>query len=435
MALFPPEGYVRVESAVEGIEVYMPAPEVPQAEPDVVDFRCPQCQAKTAYSVADGGLRCAYCGYYEPPSMPIVGKGAQEFEFTAETVAAAREAHGWGTERRELRCESCGAETSLPPGSLSHTCPFCGSNRVLQQDAPEDALRPRFLVPFQIELKRCHEVARAWLGSSWMTPASLKNAARIADFAGIYIPYWTFDCRTSASWRAQVGHQVTERYYDASSKSWKSRTRTVWRWESGQAQRVFDDLLVVGTERLSQVLLGQLQSFDTRQLVPYAPSYLAGFMAHAYDVPLETAWKRAREQMRSDTHGACRAQASTSQIRNFSMSIDFGDESWRYVLMPVYLAVYRYNDQAYQIMINGQNGSIAGQRPVDWTKVWLAVAAMLAPGVLLGLIGVLAAALGLALPPSLIAGGGLLIVAFILLLVGIIFAVITLNKARAMDDA
>ncbi len=139
--------------------------------------------------------------------------------------------------------------------------------------------------------------------------------------------------------------------------------------------------------------------------------------------------------MRSDTHGACRAQASTSQIRNFSMSIDFGDESWRYVLMPVYLAVYRYNDQAYQIMINGQNGSIAGQRPVDWTKVWLAVAAMLAPGVLLGLIGVLAAALGLALPPSLIAGGGLLIVAFILLLVGIIFAVITLNKARAMDDA
>ena len=43
--------------------------------------KCPQCQAMTAYSVADGGLRCTYCGYYEPPARTLVGKGAQEFEF------------------------------------------------------------------------------------------------------------------------------------------------------------------------------------------------------------------------------------------------------------------------------------------------------------------------------------------------------------------
>ena len=434
MTQFPPEGYVPVASQVAGIEIFAPAPKTPEAAPDVVDFKCPRCQATTAYSVEDGGLRCSHCGYYESPATPAVGKGAQEFEFTVTTVSAARQAQGWGTERRELRCEHCGAQTSLPPGDLTHSCPFCGSNRVIQQESPQDQLRPRFLVPFKVEPGDCQKIAREWLGSSWMTPGALKTSTRVADFSGVYMPYWTFDAQTVADWRAQVGHQVTERYYDSSSKSWKSRTKTVWRWESGHAQRVFDDLLVPGSTRFSKVLLQRMQAFDTRALVPYAPSYLAGFLAHAYDVALEPAWEASREEMRAATQQTCRGQASTRRIRNFSMSLDFSDESWRYVLMPVYIAAYQYDGETYQVLVNGQTGDIAGQRPVDWTKVWLAVGGMLAPGVLLGLLGILGAVLGAVLPPSLAAGGIVIVLAFILLVAGIIFAAITIRKARGMDD-
>lgn len=431
---FPPAGYVPVPSKLPGIEIYAPAPEEAEARPDVVNFKCPRCQATTAYSVENGGLRCAHCGYYEPPETPIVGKGAEEFEFTVETVSAVRRAQGWGTERREIACQNCGAQTSVPPTGLTHTCPFCGSNRVLQHEAAHDQLRPRFLIPFKVEVDRCHAIAREWLGSSWMTPQALREAARVADFQGIYMPYWTFDARTSAHWRAEVGHTVSERYYDSSSKSWRTRTKTVWRWESGRARQVFDDLLVTGSTRLSGLLLSELQDFDTQALVPYAPSYLAGFLAHAYDISLETAWDEARERMRAATQEACRSQASTGQIRNFRMALDFGDESWRYVLMPVYVAVYQYEGEPYQVMINGQTGTIAGQRPVDWTKVWLAVAAMLAPGVLLGLLGVLATVFGAVLPPSFLVGGGVLVLAFVLLVIGMIFAAITVSKARKMDD-
>jgi DNA-directed RNA polymerase subunit RPC12/RpoP len=439
MAVFPPEGYVPVQSAVPGIEVYKPAPEHGASGPDVVNFKCPQCLATTAFSVADGGLRCAHCGYYEPPATAVVGKGAQTFEFTVETVtaarqAAARQASGWGMERRELQCESCGAGTSLPPGHLTHTCPFCGSNRVIQHEAPQDQLRPRFLIPFKVEVNRCQAVVREWLSSSWMTPKILKESAGVADFNGVYVPYWTFDARTGANWRAEVGHQVTENYYDSASKTWKTRTKTVWRWESGRAQLAFDDLLVNGSTKLSPVLLTGMQDFDTRDLVPYAPSYLAGFLAQAYDRSLEAAWDEGRERMRAKTQEACRGQASTGQIRNFSMQLDFSDESYRYVLVPLYLAAYSYEGQSYQIMINGQTGTIAGQRPVDWTKVWLAIAAMLAPGIVVGLFGVLASILGVALPPSLAAGGVLLIIAFVLLVVGLILAGITIDKARKMDD-
>jgi DNA-directed RNA polymerase subunit RPC12/RpoP len=434
MSEFPPQGYVPTASAVDGIQVYMPAPEKVEDLPEVMEFKCPRCQATTAYSVADGGLRCAHCGYYEPPTAPVVGKGAQEFEFTVETMAVAGYAHGWGEARQALQCRNCGATTSLPPGRLTHTCPFCGSNRVLQQDAPQEVLRPRFLIPFKLEARDCRPIVRTWLGTSWMTPRTLQQTA-VRDFNGIYLPYWTFDARAEADWKAEVGHQEQERYYDHGDKTWKTRTVTKWRWESGHVREIFDDLLVAGTDHLSATLLDRVQEYDTRALVTYDPQYLAGFLAQAYDVPLEAAWELGREQMRRRTRQACRGQASTSQIRNFRMTLDFGEESWRYVLLPVYVAVYQYEGEPYQVMVNGQTGTIAGQRPVDWTKVWLVIGALVAPGGLLSLLGVLALALGILLPPSLAVGGLLLVPGFFLLIVGGVIALIIMNKARGMDDA
>ncbi len=421
---FPPPNFIPTQSVVDGIEVYMPTPPEAEDHREIVEFKCPQCGAATAYSAADGGLTCTHCGYYEPPKKAVVGKGAEQFEFTPETLQRA--AYGWGEARKELQCQSCGAYTSVPSDNLTHTCPFCGSNRVIQRESPQDVLRPRFLIPFQIEAEACHDIARQWLGSSWMTPGVLRRLANLANFAGIYLPCWTFDAITKADWKAEVGHQKTERYY--SGGQWKTRTKTVWKWESGHVQLGHDDLLVEGTTRVSAILLGRIKSYNLRQLAAYEPKYLAGFQAQAYDIPLETAWETVRHEMRERTRQACRDQASTSKIRNFSMNLDFKDESWRYILLPVYLAIYTYDHQTYQVMINGQTGTISGQRPVDWPKVWLAVAGLVAPGLTLGIIGLIT---------LLMAGIGLLIgiVGFILLVIGLIIAFNLVRQAQGMDDA
>jgi Zn finger protein HypA/HybF involved in hydrogenase expression len=401
----------------------MPAPKVEERQ-EVVEFNCPQCHAATAYSATDGGLTCTHCGYYEPPTRAVVGKGAEEFEFTVETMQRA--AHGWGTARQELQCQNCSAYTSVPPDSLTFVCPFCDSNKVIQREAPQDVLRPRFLIPFKIEAGACHNLAREWMGSSWMTPKALQRLATVETFTGIFLPYWTFDATTKADWRAEVGHTETERYY--SNGEWKTRTKTVWKWESGQVNLFHDDLLVSGTTRLSNVLLSRINTFSLQDLAPYEPNYLAGFQAQNYDTPLEKAWETSRHEMREKTKQSCRSQASTSQIRNFSMTLDFADESWRYILLPLHLANYHYQAKTFQVMVNGQTGAIAGQRPVDWGKVWLAVIGLLAPGLTIGLVGLLL---------QILQGVGfwLAVVGFVLLLVGIGIAAVIIINALGMDDA
>ncbi len=420
---FPPKNFISTESAIDGIQVYKPAPPEQDAHQKIVEFKCPQCGASTAYSASDGGLTCSHCGYFEIPQAKAVGRRAQQFEFTVDTMQRA--AQGWGETRKELVCQNCGALTTVPTEVMTHTCPFCGSNKVIQRQAPQDILRPRFLVPFIIEPSQCLAITQEWLGNSWMTPAKLRQASSLGNFKGVYLPYWTFTAQTSASWKAQVGHTKTERYY--SDGKWKTRQVTVWRWESGRAQVDIINLLIAGTARLSEKLLQETKTYNLDELVNYDPKFLAGMQASSYDIPLEKAWDLGREQMREQTRQACLSQTSTHKVRNFSMSMDFADESWRYILLPVYLNTYSYENCPYQMMINAQTGAISGQRPVDWRKIWLAIALLLAPGLILGLIGLVTILFG---------GIGVIIgtAGFILLLIGAVASFILWKKADSLDD-
>lgn len=419
---FPPPGFVPARSALSGVELWAPAP--PEVEHrEVVTFRCPRCGAGTAYSVANGGLTCAHCGYYEPPAHQLLGTAAQDFEFTVETLTRA--ARGWGTARKQLECELCGAYTSVSPEQLTNACPFCGSQRVIQREAPQDELRPRALIPFTLDPAGCQARFHAWIGNTWMVPKELQRLAAAPRFTPIYIPFWTFDSTTEARWRAEVGH------VRGSGK----RRRVVWRWENGTVRRTFDDLLTSGTRRISLLLMGQVHEYDLEQLVAYDPKYLAGIQAQAYDIMLDDAWASARLLMREQVRAECATQPSTQRVRNFQMELDYADERWRYILTPLYVAVYQYAGQTYQVLVNGQTGAVAGQRPVDWLRVGAALAALIVPGLVLGVLAiqVLRGAIGAGLSEEqqFIA----LIVALALGAAGVVAAFMILSRALALDDA
>jgi uncharacterized Zn finger protein (UPF0148 family) len=408
MAAFtPPPTYEEIPSALEGISVWRPRPkQKEEAAPQT--YTCPQCGATTKFNVAAGGVKCEYCGYTAETQAKTVGKHAQEFEFTVETWEQAEQ--GWGVERRELHCDNCGATLAVAEGSLTATCPFCASNKVNVRAAASDALRPNFLIPFKVQAEQLRPLAQEWLGKGWFHPAELASSAGVEHFTGIYVPYWTFDANVSARWKAEVGHETTERYYDHNDKEWKTRTVIEWRWENGEIALNIDDLLISGSSRLSKVILERIKTFNLTQLTAYSPDFLAGWQAQAYDVTLPQAWEQGKDVIRQQAKDACYKDINSSHVRNFSMSADFGDETWRYLLLPVYVAAYRFENKTFQVMANGQTGAIAGQKPVAWWKVWLAIAALLAPGLLLSLVGL----------PLLLAGGAGVIVIGVggLLLVG-----------------
>ncbi|MBN2430901.1 MAG: zinc ribbon domain-containing protein [Acidobacteria bacterium] len=417
-----PADYEPVASALVGITVFRPRREKETPPDRVTEFTCPRCGAVTTYSIAAGAVVCPHCGHRDPAAERPVGRQAAEFEFKADLVASAQT--GWGTDRQEILCRNCGAQASLPPDELTYRCPFCASHKVIQRPDLQAELRPRYIIPFQLSSDACRPLVGRWLSDSWMIPGRLRRIADTSSFTPIYLPAWTFDSVTTAHWRAEVGHTQRETYTHQGRRL--TRTKIVWKWESGQVRLNFDDVLIPGTKRFPPRLLSGLLPFDPRCLTPYEPRYLAGLHAQAYDVDLTQAWADARHSMRESTRAASRRQASTSRIRNFSMELDFSEESWRYILIPVFAAVYTYSGRSFQVLLNGQTGVIAGQRPVDWTKVWLVIAALLCPGLLLGLLGLLLVLLK--------AGAAALVIGLVLFTVGIAAAVPILLRAQGMDD-
>ena len=76
-------------------------------------------------------------------------------------------------------------------------------------------------------------------------------------------------------------------------------------------------------------------------------------------------------------------------MRNFQISgHDFTGETFRLALLPVWLGAYSYGGKVYQVLINGQTGKVAGDKPVDQVKVAAVIAGAF---FLLVLLGVLAA--------------------------------------------
>ena len=105
----PPPDFVPIPSQVEGIELYAPAPKVVAEETRT--FKCRQCGGTISYSATQKQLICPYCNSEQQIAVEAVGRGADEFEFTMETMEQAH--HGWGEVRRELVCESCGSVVAV----------------------------------------------------------------------------------------------------------------------------------------------------------------------------------------------------------------------------------------------------------------------------------------------------------------------------------
>ena len=395
----PPADFVPVDSSVEGVQLWAPRPPEEDGSAHALQLaRCPQCGGAAAFDAGVGALTCRFCGFVAEARAKVVGTAAAQNEFTLEAMAAFEQ--GFGVERRELTCGQCGAVLAVEAGSITATCPFCASNQMNVQAATTSGIRPRYLIPFSVPADKLQANLTRYLGEGWMFPSDLAPLAQVERFSGIYLPFWVFDARIDGVWRAEIGYPHTV-HYTSNGKS-KTRTEIRYRWEGGSAQDVITGQLVPGTTRISARLAERL-GFDLSALVEYAPSFLAGWRAMTYDLALPEAWNQGRTRMRDrsrDTNYA-NARSRTGYVRSFTMVADFEDERWRYVLLPMYVAAYRYGDRTCQVLVNGQTGEVSGQKPVAWWKISAAIVAAATPSFFVGVC--------LGVPLTLVGGLGIVV--------------------------
>jgi Zn finger protein HypA/HybF involved in hydrogenase expression len=333
---------------------------------------CPLCGAQAEWNPSKHKLICPYCGTESPYQIDPDSGEVREIDLVRTLREMPETRRGWDSKRRSVKCRSCRAVSVFEPERVGQRCEFCGSPELVDYEEIQAPLRPESLLPFKIGESQVRESLRAWYAAKWFAPNALKNRALVDTVHGVYLPYWTFDAEVYCPWTAEAGHYyyTTQSYTDSNGRRRTRQVRHVrWTNASGSIQHSFDDELVSGSRGIEPGLLRQVEPFPTDKLVPYDTAYLSGLTVEHYQVVLFTAAESARQNMDSHLRGMCGAQVPGDTYRNLQIYPEYSDQTFKYVLLPVWLLTYNYSTGTYQILVNGFTGRIAGQYPKSFWKI------------------------------------------------------------------
>jgi hypothetical protein len=97
-----------------------------------------------------------------------------------------------------------------------------------------------------------------------------------------------------------------------------------------------------------------------------------------YQIDLGTAARAAREEMDAELRSLCAAQVPGDTHRNLQVQADYSGQTFKHILVPIWLLTYDYGRRNFQVVINGSTGAIAGGYPKSWIKITLTILAVLA---------------------------------------------------------
>ncbi|MBO9638403.1 MAG: hypothetical protein J7576_09560 [Siphonobacter aquaeclarae] len=352
---------------------------------DLLHCPCPSCGAQLQFSAEKQAMACGHCGYQEPLVL-----SADRIEEIDWSEAQSDKATAHSVERRLFSCQRCGAKTVVNYDAPTISCGFCGSTNVNPDAVKTRLFEPQGIVPFRISRNQASDSFKKWIGQSIWAPNDLKDLARLDTLHGMYIPFWTYDVQTDSQWSGEAGtyYYVTEQFRDQNGNVQTRQVRNVrWWYKEGTHSQFFDDVLILASRQLPQNVIQQVYPYLLDHVVNYEPKVMLGWEAEVYNIDPKDGFSVAKQQVDQRIESACADKCSDDTYRNLSVRTQYSGQTFKHLVLPLWICAYQYGGKTYQFLINGQTGSISGKRPVSPWKIALAVLAFLALVGLLVMLG------------------------------------------------
>ncbi|MFV0565519.1 MAG: DNA helicase PriA [Flavobacteriaceae bacterium] len=337
---------------------------------------CTNCGAELLYAPGTTTLACEYCGNTE--SIEPAADTFEELELKPYLEALGSQTHSELINM--LQCKNCGANQHIEDHYKSLHCIYCSMPLIIEDTKKEEWILPGAVLPFQINHDKAHQIFKRWVDGLWFAPNNLKKAALDPDLTrGLYLPYWTFDAQLYADYTGQRGdyYYVNVPYTTQVNGKSVTRTRqerrTRWTYASGNISGFVDDTLVKASNQKKGQIPSNIARWNLKLLQPFNSSYLSGFVTEKYTISLKDGHLTSNDQARNiATNWACRDIGGDTQ-RVTSLDMTLTNETFKHILLPVYISSYTFKGKPYSFFINGENGAVSGQRPYSFWKIFILV--------------------------------------------------------------
>ncbi len=337
-------------------------------------FPCDNCGGDFRFDPKHAQLSCDHCGN----TSQIEGIGTQPGALSELDLRAALAEQLPQAEIEETRvseCPNCSAQVEFDVDVHAAECPFCATP-VVTDTGLHRHIKPKALLPFALDEKSARMAMTEWMGQLWFAPNGLQEYARKGRaLQGIYVPYWTFDADTQTSYQGERGtvYHETRTVMRDGKRHQVQVAKVRWRSVRGRVARFFDDVLVLASNSLPKKYTDALEPWDLSALEPYHPEFLAGFRAEGYQVELGDAFDAARVHMDKVIARDIKFDIGGDRQRIHGSDTQLGQLTFKHVLLPVWLAAYKYRGKSYRFVVNGRTGRVQGERPYSAIKIAIAV--------------------------------------------------------------
>lgn len=335
-------------------------------------LKCQNCGSVLRYDAESGKLYCDHCDSY--------------FDFEQSTQVAERDftdmvtfSHWDESKVVCYRCKNCGASSVLSRTALAVECPFCQSPFVVDENKT-GLVRPDSLIPFEFDEAEAAKQLKQWRKRRLFAPNKFRKRIREQGVKGVFMPAWTFDAITLSVYSGKLGQRRT-RTVRRNGKTY-TETYTHWFNVSGSIEMTFDDIFIRANDNIPEGYFSKLQPYDKSKYVVYSDEYLAGYIADNYTVEPLDAFAIAQKRMDSRIRSAIMARYNADVQGHLSVNTQETHKSFKYMMLPVYVATTKYRDKLFSQYISGvfsdakrTKAKIAGKAPVS---VWKVLATVLA---------------------------------------------------------
>ena len=347
------------------------------AKNSVVKLPCPTCGSKLIYNAEKQLINCDHCGFsrdYDKSNDLVCEQSLSQ----AENLKTKYLPKSVG--KKVIDCGGCGSQLMVDESEVTIRCNFCGSEKVNEKAFDQNLIQPQGILPFKIGKKEAVQKFKDWIKKGWFHPNKLKKLAALGDVHGIYVPFWTYDAQTYTEWSGEAGfhYYETEQVYENGEYKSKQVKKTRWEWRSGTFNQFFDDILVVASKGLPETIIEKIFPYQLDEVVNHNSELMVGLESEIYSLGVKEGYKKAEDQMFEKLRARAKRDLGGDTQRGLSLNADFYDQTFKHIILPVWLCTYKYNDKTYQFAVNGQNGKINGQKPISTIKVVLLVLLIIA---------------------------------------------------------
>ena len=300
--------------------------------------KCENCTSALFYSPETEKLECSACG----SSFKV-----SQYEEKTDS--------GEVMDMQIYSCTACGAKLAVNGVESSTFCSYCGQPTIVF-DRVSLAKKPKYIIPFSVSKQKAVELIRRRMSKGFFIPNTIKNF-KIEQVRGIYIPFWVYDVKYSdkiyLTGFVQRGKNKKMEYFYR------------------HAETMFYGLPLDASRQLSDEVTQRLEPFFLDDKKEFATGYMSGFYADCFDVNAELTWEQARYRCRDlfdeEIIKSVRAHKVTIKTKDTKAEMI----NREYMMFPAWFLTFRYEDEPYTILVNGQTEKVVGAVPYDKVKMRL----------------------------------------------------------------